>query len=251
LFAHAALRPARAVIANETLSDKWAGLSQVERWTRVFWAMALAALPVTSFRYYPFVSETTFVRPLALYPLVPLLALLCIQWLRGARKFRSGGALTLLGLLVLVSRHPPPWDGLYPVCPRPDLRRRMLRAWFTLGIGLTFFFTAAGMNRNADDLRFTLRWALCGFCVNLAWSGLQAVTFYSGWLDKEMVTHWQLAFSMRELVRTNRISGLAYEPAWLAAQIATIYAPLLLGAVLSGARAWRLRWLEPSLLHLL
>jgi hypothetical protein len=47
-----------------------------------------------------------------------------------------------------------------------------------------------------------------------------------GLLEKEMVTHWQLAFSMRELVRTNRISGLAYEPAWLAGQLATIFIPL-------------------------
>src|SRR5258706_5692169 len=65
-----------------------------------------------------------------------------------------------------------------------------------------------------------------------------------------MVTHWQLAFSMRELVRTNRISGLAYEPAWLAAQLATIYLPWLFAAVLTSFRLTRLKWLEPVLLAL-
>jgi len=79
---------------------------------------------------------------------------------------------------------------------------------------------------------------------------LQAVTFYTGLLDKEMVTHWQLAFSMRELVRTNRISGLAYEPAWLAGQIATIFIPFLFAAVLTNFRLTRLKWLEPVLLAL-
>ncbi|NWF64896.1 MAG: O-antigen ligase family protein, partial [Chloroflexi bacterium] len=87
-------------------------------------------------------------------------------------------------------------------------------------------------------------------CLDLAWSGLQAVTFYTGLLDKEMVTHWQLAFSMRELVRTNRISGLAYEPAWLAGQLATVFFPFLFAAVLTNFRLTSRRWLEPALLVL-
>ncbi|MDO9303492.1 MAG: O-antigen ligase family protein, partial [Anaerolineales bacterium] len=86
--------------------------------------------------------------------------------------------------------------------------------------------------------------------LDLAWSGLQAVTFYTGLLNKEMVTHWQLAFSMRELVRTNRISGLAYEPAWLAGQLATTFIPFLFAAVLTNFRITRLKWLEPVLLAL-
>jgi hypothetical protein len=77
---------------------------------------------------------------------------------------------------------------------------------------------------------------------------LQAVTFYTGLLDKEMVTHWQLAFSMRELVRTNRISGFAYEPAWLAGQLATTFIPFLFASVLTNFRLTRFKWLEPVLL---
>ena len=86
---------------------------------------------------------------------------------------------------------------------------RAIRALATLFIGIIFFVSAIWMNKDEDDFRFTLRWLSAGLCLDLAWSGLQAVTFYTGLLKKEMVTHWQLAFSMRELVRTNRISGLA------------------------------------------
>jgi O-antigen ligase len=99
-------------------------------------------------------------------------------------------------------------------------------------------------------LRFTVKWIFAGLCLNLVWSGLQAVTFYTGLLEKEMVTHWQLAFSMRELVRTNRISGLAYEPAWLAGQIATVFFPFLFAAVLTKFRLTKWIWLEPALLVL-
>jgi O-antigen ligase len=84
--------------------------------------------------------------------------------------------------------------------------------------------------------------------LDIAWSGLQGVTFYTGMLEKEIVTHWQLAFSMRELVRTNRISGLAYEPAWLAGQLATIFIPILFASILTKYHVTSLKWLEPFLL---
>jgi O-antigen ligase len=125
---------------------------------------------------------------------------------------------------------------------------RAIRALVTLLIGLVFFVCAVWMNRDEHDLRFSLQWILAGLGLTIIWSGLQAVTFYTGLLDKEMVTHWQLAFSMRELVRTNRISGFAYEPAWLAGQLATIFIPFLFAAILTNFRLTRFKWLEPVLL---
>jgi hypothetical protein len=62
------------------------------------------------------------------------------------------------------------------------------------------------------------------------------------------VTHWQRAFSMRELVRTNRLSGMAYEPAWLAGQIVTVYLPFFFASLLTRLRMTRFKWLELILL---
>jgi O-antigen ligase len=84
--------------------------------------------------------------------------------------------------------------------------------------------------------------------LDVAWSGVQALAFYTPLLPKVTVTHWQLAFSMRELVKTNRISGMAYEPAWLAGQIATVYLPWLFASLLTGVHITRFKWLEPILL---
>jgi O-antigen ligase len=53
---------------------------------------------------------------------------------------------------------------------------------------------------------------------------------------------------MRELVKTNRVSGMAYEPAWLAGQIATVYLPWLFASLLTRVRLTRFRWLEITLL---
>ncbi len=127
---------------------------------------------------------------------------------------------------------------------------RVVRAWATVFIGLVFFIAAVWMNRNEDDLRFSLKWLFAGFIIDVLWSGLQGATFYLHIFPKPLVTHWQRAFSMRELIRTNRISGLAYEPSWLAGQISTLYLPWLFASLLTGIRITRFKWLEPILLVL-
>ena len=224
----------------------------IDNLPRILWGAAMLTVPVTSFRWFPFLGDGTLVRPLALYPLALLLPLLLIQWRRGKIKLNWAGALIPLGALILFIFAVTSFGALIdPIPLRGQIYSgRAIRALATLLIGLAFFISAVWMNKNEDDLRFTVRWLLAGLCLDLAWSGLQAVTFYTGLLKKEMVTHWQLAFSMRELVRTNRISGLAYEPAWLAGQLATIFIPFLFASVLTNFRLTRLKWLEPVLLAL-
>ncbi|MDQ2693175.1 MAG: O-antigen ligase family protein [Chloroflexota bacterium] len=218
--------------------------------TRFLWGAALFTLPVTSFRYFPFLGESTYVRPLALYPIALLLPLLFIFWSRGRITFPRAGTLTPLLGFVLIALAATGFGLLLDPLPLRghEYVGRVLRAWVTLVIGLSFFLAAVCMNRTEEDLRFSVRWLLAGFVVDILWSGVQALAFYTPVLEKVTVTHWQRAFSMRELVRTNRISGMAYEPAWLAGQIATVYLPWLFAALLTRVRVTRVRWLEPVLL---
>ncbi len=219
---------------------------------RLLWALALLTLPVTSFRWFPGLGESTLVRPLALYPLAVLLPLLLILAWRKKFSLTMPGAFLALGVFVLFVIFSAAMGSLInPIPLRGQVYDgRALRALVTIIIGIAFFISAVWMNKDEADLRFTVTWIFAGLCLDLAWSGLQAFTFYTKLLDKEMVTHWQLAFSMRELVRTNRISGLAYEPAWLAGQLATVFFPFLFAAILTNFRLTRHRWLEPALLAL-
>jgi hypothetical protein len=218
--------------------------------TRFLWAAVLLALPVTSFRYFPGLGETTFVRPLAFYPLALLMPMLLLQLFQSKIPSPWPGSLIVLGtfLLVLLAA------SMLGVLHAPlELRGqsywgRVLRAWVTVVIGLSFFVSAVWMNRNEDDLIFSVRWLLAGFVLDIAWSGVQALAFYTPVLKKVTVTHWQLAFSMRELVKANRVSGLAYEPAWLAGQIGTVYLPWLFAALLTRTHFTRFKWLEVLLL---
>ena len=216
---------------------------------RALWAAALLTLPVTSFRYFP-AGDTTYVRPLALYPLMLLAPVLLIQLLRRKTTFPRAGALTPFAAFVLVALATSMIAILYAPLPMrgQDIFGRVVRAWATVVIGAVFFVSAVWMNRNKDDLRFSLKWLFAGFILDILWSGVQGATFYLHILPKPLVTHWQRAFSMRELIKTNRISGLAYEPAWLAGQISTVFLPWLFASILTGQRLTRFRWLEPSLL---
>jgi len=221
-----------------------------QRLSRFLWGAVLLTVPVTSFRWFPFLGEGTFVRPLALYPLALLLPLLLVQAIRKKINLYWAGAFVVLGALILFIFTVTSFGVVFDPLPLRGQTYfgRAIRALVTLFIGVVFFIGAVWMNKDEDDLRFSVRWIFAGLCLDIAWSGLQAVTFYTGLLDKEMVTHWQLAFSMRELVRTKRISGLAFEPAWLAGQFATIFIPFLFASILTNYRVTHHKWLEPVLL---
>lgn len=218
----------------------------------LFWGLTMLTIPVTSFRWFPFLSEGTFVRPLSLYPLAILFLLLTIQVFRKQIKLQVSGIFLVLGfflLFVIVSAsigfliNPIPLRG-------QTYDGRVIRALITLVIGIAFFVSAVWMNKNEEDLKFTVKWLLAGLVILILWSGLQALTFYTDIFDRESITKLQLSFSMRELVRTNRISGLAYEPAWLAGQLATIFIPFLFASVLTNYHITKYKWIEPVLLIL-
>src|SRR5687768_12160823 len=132
--------------------------------SRFLWGAVLFTLPVTSFRYFPFLGDTTYVRPLAFYPIAFLIPLLFIQVLRGRASLPRAGALTPLTVWVLFILAATSFGLLLDPIPLrgQEYAGRAIRAWATLVIGLSFFVSAVWMNRNEDDLRFTVRWLLAG-----------------------------------------------------------------------------------------
>lgn len=218
--------------------------------TRLLWGAALFMLPVTSFRYFPFMGDGTLVRPLSFYPIALLMLILIFRLLRGKTSMPRTGVWIPLIAFILFTLAASSYGALLDPLPLrgQDYFGRVVRAWATVVIGLAFFISAIWMNRSEDDLRFTVRWILAGFVLDVLWSGVQSLAFYTPLLDKVTVTMWQRAFSMRELVRTNRVSGMAYEPAWLAGQLTTIYLPWLVAALLTRVRMTRFKWFEIILL---
>ncbi len=222
----------------------------LDRIARYLWGAALFSLPVTSFRYFPFLGDSTFVRPLATYPIGLLLFVLLIQFLRGKSSIPRAGVLIPLTAFVLFTLAASSFGAWLDPLPMrgQEYIGRVLRAWVTVAIGLSFFLSAMWMNRSEGDLKFSVRWLLVGFVMDILWSGVQMTALYTPLLEKETVSFWQLAFSMRELPILSRVSGMAYEPAWLAGQISTVYLPWLFAALLTHVRVTRFKWFETVLL---
>ncbi len=220
------------------------------RAARLLWGLVLLSIPVTSFRYFPFLGDGTFVRPLAAYPLALLYFVFLIQLLRGEFSFPKHGAFTLLlafFLIVLLAIAAGALTSPVPVRGN-TYWRRALRSSITLGIGLAFFFAAYLMTRDMDDLRYSLRWLYAGMALTLVWGGIQAIAFYTPLLTKGTVSSWQRLFSIRGVPKLRRVSGLAFEPSWLAGELAMLYFPWLAASILSKQYATSKKWIEWILL---
>lgn len=226
---------------------------------RLLWALILISLPITSFRYMPFMGAGTYVRPLALYPLVLLFPLLLIQLKQGKIARPWPGVLTVLLAFIFAALAATALGATFaPIELRGvEYADRAIRALLTLAIGLMFFLTAVWMNQSEDDVKFSVRWLLVGLVFDLIWAAIQFVGLNRGY--RQELIKIQNLFSVRGLVQNKRVSGFAFEPSWLAGQLATLYIPWLVASVLTGYRVFtapstvhRLRsafgWFEPLLL---
>ena len=233
----------------------------LDKISRFLWALVLVSLPVTSFRYVPFLGEGTYVRPLGLYPLVLLWPVLLIRLKQGRIARPWPGVLTILAAFVLAALAATAFGAtLSPLELRgADYFGRAIRALLTVGIGLGFFVAAVWMNQTEDDLKFSVKWILAGLVLDLAWGAVQFVGLNRGFRDQ--LVKIQELFSMRGLVKNKRVSGFSFEPSWLAGQLAALYIPWLLAGLITGyrvlgdraGRAVRdpssvVRWIEPLLL---
>jgi hypothetical protein len=217
--------------------------------SRFLWAAALLTLPITSFRFFPFLGDSTQVRPLALYPLALLVPILLIRLWRREIRDPWPGSFVLLAAFFVVALLASTLGALNAPL---ELRGstyfdRVLRAWVTVIIGVLFFIAAIWMNRDEEDVRFSVKWLLLGLCLHILWSLVQAVSFYTSYLPRATLKEWQTSFSMRVPTKNRRFSGLAFEPGWLAGQIATLYMPWLVAGLLTRTRVFRARWAEPAL----
>lgn len=220
---------------------------------RILWAITLVTFPVTSFRYVPFMGAGTYVRPLALFPLLLLFPVLLVRLRQGKIARPWPGALTVLLAFVLAALAA---TALGSMLAPIELRNvgyadRAIRSVVTLVIGLMFFLAAIWMNQSEEDLKFSVRWLLMGLVADLAWGAVQFVGLNTGY--RQQLIKIQNLFSVRGLVQNKRVSGFAFEPSWLAGQIASLYLPWLVAAILTGYRLFHqktrlAKWIEPVLL---
>ena len=216
------------------------------RLTRFFWALVLISLPVTSFKYFPFLGKETMVRPLAFYPLAVLIVLLIMRIFRRSIQVKFSGSMVILGLFLVGAFTATAWGWAFAPIPMhgQEYIGRSFRAWATLAGGIAFFLTTVSMNQTEDDLRYSIKWLYAGLLLSIVWGGIQMISYYTGFPERIDLNKFQESFSIRKLLAKKRAAGFGFEPSWLANQIATIYIPWLFAAILSGYRVFRRKWIE-------
>jgi O-antigen ligase len=203
------------------------------RLSRILWALLLISLPITSFRYMPFMGAGTMVRPLALYPLAILLLVLFIMLWRREIAFPRLGSFTVLTAFTLAAIAATAIGVAFaPIELRGvEYLDRVIRAFITLGIGLSFFLVAAWMNQDEGQVRFSIRWLMVGLVGHLVWGAIQFYGLNQGY--RIQLSEIQEMFSTAALAKNLRISGFAFEPSWLAGQLALLYLPWLVAGLLN------------------
>lgn len=233
------------------MSAGWMSPTRLERAARWLWGLVLLTLPVTTFRYIPGPLGRTTVKPLAFFPLALLVPVLFLLFLK-RRRFRLPANTAQLLIFLLFALAASLVAALYAPIPLRSFvyTERALRAWVSLLIGLIFFLVAFWMNRDEGDLRHSLKWLYAGLIATILWSLVQAVAVNTPLLARSTIDSIQLLFSDRG-VQPRRITGFAYEPAWLADQIVIFYLPWILAAMLARRPLTRHKWLEPLLFFFL
>ncbi len=214
---------------------EWVTRERLQQVERFLWAAVLVALPVTSFRYLPFMGSDAQVRPLSLIPAVPLLLALALHCVRERRLILWSKSFQPLLVFILVAVVASAAGFFFaPVNLYSNTyASRVLRAWVSLGVGLVFLVTPMCMNWDEQDLKFTIKWSYVGLIAEMAWSLVQVIWIY-GIHHVALLDQIQKSVMMAGLPPNNRISGLALEPSWLAAQVMTIYLPWAFAALLKN-----------------
>ncbi|MCX8025993.1 MAG: O-antigen ligase family protein, partial [Thermanaerothrix sp.] len=123
-------------------------------------------------------------------------------------------------------------------------------ALITLGIGSAFYLLTASWVITPRRLEFFLRVIHLGGIVIILWSLCQAYFWYT----QKGYPAWM--FALQSHLTSNgrlfeqRVTGLAFEPSWLAHQLNLLYLPLWLAATLKRWSAFRFRILGLSVENL-
>jgi len=197
--------------------------------------LILVGLPLTSF---PLLNRLTgaIVAPFSAIPLFALILVWLLPYLLERGKFPAEIVPLLYFLLValIVSAMAFFLNGYY-VRGR-DFFDQSLRAFLTLGIGLSFYLIFSSFPGDEKAIRKILIFIYIGGILLIIWTMFEVVALrvygqvqnLPGWI---LAVRSVLAVQSPTVLYTNRVTGFAYEPSWFVREFNLVLFPLLLSAV--------------------
>jgi O-antigen ligase len=110
-----------------------------------------------------------------------------------------------------------------------SVSRQALEGLLTLVLGIGFYLITATIIQDETTLRKTLRWIYLGGLIAILTSLIQAAAWQVYGQYPQFLWKLQSYFSSSGLLYRQRVTGVAFEPSWLAHQLNTLYIPLWLG----------------------
>ena len=214
------------------------------------WYLMLGLLPLTSFPLMSKLVGGAMVMPpsgLVLFGLV-------VIWLLPAVVRRTtfppqtkpllvfAGVCMLSSLLSFFLPIPPFKDPIFSL--------HMLEAGLTLGVGVCMYLVVATYPKDSNALTRSLGWINASGFVLIAWSLAQAFFWYTRHAYPGWMVEIQGYLSITGLF-SQRVTGLAFEPSWLAHQLNMLYLPLWMAASVLRFSAHRVRLLGITVENLL
>ena len=206
------------------------------------WVLVLLSIPITSFPLVGKFTGDSSVSPLAGIPLFLLLGFWLLPYILKNRPISKIAVpfLAFVGV-ALISSFRAPFLEIYPF-KGITLFSREIRSMITLGMGVAFYLVAATLPHSKQRLRKSFQWLYIGAFIMLLWSTVQIFRLpYSYNPQPEELNAIHRLFSLRDLFR-DRVTGMAYEPSWLADQLSILYLPVLLASIIKKTTVFNIRW---------
>jgi O-antigen ligase len=214
------------------------------RFCQVLWTLGIILLPITSLPLLVRVSGASTVAP----PSNLIFLVLAVVWLAPyiltrnrlpaeVKLFMIFVAVAILTWLAAFYLQVPPFKGQSMLTEGPD-------AFITLAMAVTtYVLTASWLARSPSNLKFTFLLINISGLLVLGWSFLQAYyIFFNNNLYPSYLYNLQSIVSSRaDGLFPDRVTGLAYEPSWLAHQLNLVYLPVWLSATVMGYSSIRIR----------
>ena len=211
----------------------------------VLWFLVIIALPVTSF---PLLAQMTgaIVAPLSALPLAILLIVWFVPFLleKGKLPVEIIPFLYFVLVALIISSAAFFLNGYYD--RGRDFFDQSLRAFITVGIGLSFYLVFSSFPNSEERIRQTLRFITIMGAILIPWTlfevaMLRKYDLVMGFPDWVMRIRTALAVQSPNTAYTNRVTGFAYEPSWFVRIFGLVLFPIWLSAVFQRKSLFRFR----------
>jgi len=201
----------------------------IDKLININWDLLLLCLPITSFSLLAKIFGNTSVAPLsAIFLGILVLIYFLPNFIQTFSIPRQSIPILIFLFISIIT------SALAAYLPFESFRdasflNNTLEGLFTIVIGLLFYIIASKIIISNKMLIRSLRFIYIGGFIIIVVCLIQAGMWQILGYYPEILWKLQSFFSSRGMLFENRVTGLAFEPSWLAHQLNTLYIPLWLG----------------------